>query len=93
VTDIWGVITQRKPIDSEAFDLMLQLGELFRDPRASEQLGERARVLVAQPQHALERVAVVRVGEVQLLVPESVRYQSDALSLLGGEFVAHPDTR
>ena len=91
-TGVGRVLPHREPVDREALDALLQLVQFLGDARASEEVCERAGVVVTEPQHPLERIRILRIGQEHLFASGAVRYDTDALSLLRSELVAHPQS-
>src|SRR5919109_359750 len=86
-----GVFADRKPIDGQSFDLLVQLGQLLGNAGGPEHLRERARILLTQSEHPLETVGVVSIGQIDLTAAGAVRDDSHSLPLPGHELVSHPD--
>ena len=57
---------ERQPVDGEPLDVLLQLGQLLRDLRHAEELGEGSAVLGSEAHQVVRRVGVVAFEQDEL---------------------------
>jgi len=86
-----GASGDRQPVDGQALDLLLQLGERLGDARAAEQPAQRLALRSRELHHLLGGVGVVLVVEDEVTPAGAVRHHAELAAAAGGEVMAEPD--
>src|ERR671923_295955 len=62
----WAVLADGQPIDGQALDLLLELGQLLSNARGPQGLSKRACVVLTESKRPLESIRIGGVGQVDL---------------------------